>query len=216
MPAAVVLIVAATMISTFLAPFVLARLYPGDTDFSRVSDIGQAYGAASAVISTLALGGVLVGLVVQYRQYAAARLQNLEDATEDLIRLAMEEPFYQQCWGSRLAPEEMEERAFLYCNRVMKVWKKSWAINDLSEDQARAYLASFFDSTVPREFWRRHGDWHTRVKSTNRRDSFLAIVNEEFLRAEKAGPPSRPYEPAKPVARNRPTEINKTSRTRQP
>ncbi|KUL28897.1 DUF6082 family protein [Actinoplanes awajinensis] len=195
MPAAVVLIVAATMISTFLAPFVLARLYPGDTDFSRVSDIGQAYGAASAVISTLALGGVLVGLVVQYRQYTGDRQRRVEEATAELVRLAMEEPFYQQCWGARVAPEGMDERPFLYCNRLMTAWKQAWAIDVLSEAQAREYLASFFDSEVPRAFWRMHGDWQMRVKLTNRRAHFLMIVNEEYRRAEKAGPPSRPYEP---------------------
>ncbi|BCY12723.1 hypothetical protein L3i22_078110 [Actinoplanes sp. L3-i22] len=211
LPAIVALVFTVTTISTFLAPVVLARLYTGNQDWSRVSDIGQAYGAASAVISTLALGGVLVGLVVQYRQYAAARLQSLKDNTRDVVRMAMEDPFLQQCWGGRIAPPGMEERAFSYCNMVMNAWKAAWELNDLSEAQARSYLANFFDSEVPREFWRMHGDWHLRVKPTNRRERFLAIVDEEYLRSVKAGPPSRPYETPAEIPPNR--NVSRVRRT---
>ncbi len=194
-----ILVFAVAMTATVFAPLVLSRFYASDEDYSRVSEIGQAYGAAPAVASTLALGGVLIGLAMQYRQYTDSRLQKLEDSTEELVRMAMAEPFYQQCWGGRVAPDGLDERLFLYCTRVMKTWRKAWLLNDLTEDQARSYLKLFFDSEIPRLFWKLHGDINMQTSSSNRHERFRAMVNEEYLRAEKAGPPSRRYEPRVPA-----------------
>jgi hypothetical protein len=180
-----------------------------------VSDIGQSYGAASAVISTVALGVVLVGLITQHRQFKSGRLKTLSDMTEELVRLAMDEPVYRQCRGARTAPETIDEDIFYYCNRVLKSWKRAWELRDLPEAQARSYLANFFDSEIPRLFWQIHGDWHMQGKARNRRERFLAMTNEEYLRAVKGGPPSRRREqrqPSRSAAKSRRQHLLETDR----
>ena len=67
----------------------------------------------------------------------------------------------------------------------------------------RAYLRQFFDSEVPRLFWQRHGEWHLRRTGRTRDAKFRQLMNEEYLRAVKSGPPSRRYE-ASDVWFNRP------------
>ena len=59
------LVFAVAMVSVLLFPLILGRLFVSERDYSRISDIGQAYGAASAVVSAVALGVVVLG---QYRQ----------------------------------------------------------------------------------------------------------------------------------------------------
>jgi len=185
----------AAMAVVILFPLLLGRMFISDgADYSRISDIGQSYGAASAIISTVALGVVLVGLVMQHQQFRSGRRQALSALTDDLVRLAMDEPIYRQCWGARTAPDDVDEALFYYCNSVIKSWKVAWELRELTEVQVRSYLANFFDSEVPRLFWHMHGDWHMRARRRNRRDRFLALVNEEYLRAVRSGPPARPRE----------------------
>jgi len=100
-----------------------------------------------------------------------------------------------------MAPDEIDEALFYYCNRMIKSWKIAWELRDLSEAQARAYLASFFQSEIPRLFWHQHGQWQMQVKLTNRRARFVVVINEEYLRAIHAGPPTRTREFCQPSRR---------------
>lgn len=198
------LIVAATvafavgMVGVLFLPVVVGRLFASEGDYSRLSNIGQAYGAASAVISAVALSMVVLG---QHRQAHRARLQALSEMTDELVQLAMDEPMYRQCWGARMAPDDIDEALFYYCNRMIKSWKIAWELHDLSEAQARAYLASFFSSEIPRLFWHQHGHWQMQATLRNRRARFVVMINEEYLRAIHAGPPKRARELCQPSRR---------------
>ena len=192
------LVLVATLTGVLLFPLLLGRLLSPDGDYSRISDIDQAYGVASAMISALALAVVVFG---QYRQAHRGRLQALSEMTDELVRLAMDEPMYRQCWGARMAPDDIDEALFYYCNRMIKSWKAAWELRDLSEAQARAYLASFFQSEIPRLFWRQHGQWQMQAPSRSRHDRFVVMIIEEYLRAIHAGTPVRPRELGQPERR---------------
>jgi hypothetical protein len=187
------------MVSVLLFPLLLGHLFRSEGDYSRISDIGQAYGAASAMISAVALGVIVIG---QHRQTNRARLQALSEMTDELVQLAMDEPMYRQCWGARMAPDDIDEALFYYCNRMIKSWKIAWELRDLSEAQARGYLSSFFQSEIPRLFWQQHGQWQMHAKLTNRRARFVVMINEEYLRAIHAGPPARARELGQPNRRS--------------
>ncbi|MDG4791216.1 DUF6082 family protein [Micromonospora sp. WMMD1102] len=191
-------LLAGTLLAAIVSPTILNRLYSGQHDYSTASDIGQAYGAASALLAALALLVVCASLVVQYNQFRYERVQAVYHRTDDLVQLAVENPEYCQCWGARVSPEHVDERLFYYCSLVIKSWTRAWERRGLTEREAREFLAQFFDSEVPRLFWQRHGDWHLHRKPRTRAARFMALVNEEFLCAVKAGPPSRSYEPPTP------------------
>jgi uncharacterized protein DUF6082 len=194
-----VLVLATATVSMLLFPLLLGRLFAATSgDYSRISDIGQAYGAASAMISAGALGVVVFG---QHRQVRRTRLQVLSETTDDLVQLAMDEPMYRQCWGSRMAPDDIDEALFYYCNRMIKSWKVAWELHDLPEAQARAYLARFFEGEIPRLFWKQHGVLQMSAKRTNQRARFVVLINEEYLRAINAGPPKRAREYVQPNRR---------------
>ena len=52
-------------------------------DWRHLADIGQAYGAASAIFSALAVAGVAAGLVYQARALRLARVQAIRTHTGD-------------------------------------------------------------------------------------------------------------------------------------
>ncbi|MFY1674647.1 DUF6082 family protein [Plantactinospora sp. WMMB334] len=185
----------ATLLVATVSPAILNRLYRDEDDYSKASDIGQAYGAASALLAALALLVVAASLAVQYNHFRYERIQAVYQRTDDLVKLAIENPEYCQCWGSRVSPEQVDERLFYYCSLVIKSWTRAWERGGLTEPEARHFLTQFFDSEVPRSFWQRHGDWHLHRKPRTRAARFMAMVNEEYLCAVKAGPPSRAYEP---------------------
>jgi hypothetical protein len=64
----------------------------------------------------------------------------------------------------------------------------------LNERQAREYIRKFFESEIPRMFWERHGDGHHPRLTLTRADRFIALMNEEYMRAIKR-PPERPFAP---------------------
>jgi len=181
----------AAMASIAASPIILGMVLAKDRDYSGIGDIGQAYGAASAMIAGVAVFMVTVSVVVQHRQFRIAQIRALDDASDQLVMLAMRNPAYRQCWGARVSPEEVDEDLFYYCSFVVKLWSVSWERGVLDEPQARGYLQRFFDSEIPRLFWEAHGDWHRRGSTVDGTSDFRALINEEFLRAKKAGPPSR-------------------------
>ncbi|MEU8606407.1 DUF6082 family protein [Actinoplanes sp. NPDC048791] len=197
-PALALIIFAASMIGVIASPAVMRRLYGGG-DYSVSADVGQAYGGASAVVACIALFVVTASMLLQYRQLKEVRRDAAADFAEELVLLAMENPKYRQCWGSRVAPTGVDEDLFFYCSKVIKNWARLWDLGVLDETQAREYLRAFFDAEVPRMFWEKHSEWHRRGHGRGHREHFRDLVNDEYLRALRAGRPSRSREFCGPV-----------------
>jgi hypothetical protein len=197
--AALVCCSAASVLIVAITPMVLASAYDPQ-DSAHLASIGESYDIIAAVVSATVLTVVSFSLVVQFLHYRHSVRSTQRDRIRETVRMAMEHPQYAQCWGSRFAPEHIEEELFFYTNFVVLNWRYAWEDRLLDEPQARAYMRRFFDSTVPRMFWERHGDWHQPRRAMTRRSRFAAMMNEEYLRALKAGPPTREYESSVPRA----------------
>lgn len=190
-----------------ISPVLVGALYRNG-DWTQTGNIGQAYGAASAIVAAIALGIVAVSLVLQRNQFKRHQQSIRRDWTRDIVKLAIEESAFAQCWGSRFAPPDVDERLFYYTNFVVLNWTFAWEEGDLTEQQARNFLRSFFDSEVPRMFWERHGEWHQPRLASTKADRFIALINEEYRRAIRTGPPSRLYEPmSSPSDQGRPDPL---------
>jgi hypothetical protein len=177
-----------------ISPLILGVIFAGGQDYAVLGDLGQAYGAASAMVAGLALFVVIASVFVQYRHMKAMQIQAFSEANEELVLLAMDNPAYRQCWGARIAPEGIEEDLFYFCAKVVRGWTRAWELGIIDEPQAREYLKNFFDSEIPRTYWASHGDWHRRGRSRDRLIRFREMINEEYLIALHGGPPSRARE----------------------
>lgn len=192
---------AGLMYLVVLSPLLVTHLYDDDRDWSMLADIGETYGAASALLATFALAAVLLSLMVQYRQHRSARRNDHRQRTRETVLLALENPGYAQCWGPRFAPDHVDERLFFYASFVVLNWSYAWEDRLISELKLRELLRAFFGSEIPRMYWERNGEWQQPRRRWPRRQRFLAVVNEEYLRAIKKGPPARGREPLQEPSR---------------
>jgi hypothetical protein len=169
-------------------------MWADNGDWNRAADIGQAYVAASAVLGGGALALVVMSLWLQRVQFRHEERAASRRASQELVKMAINRPQLAQCWGSRFAPAHVDESLFFYTNLVVQTWSHDWESGHLPEEQAREFIQTFFDSQLPRMFWERYGEWHHPTRTRTKADRFIALMNQEYLRAIKAGPPSRPYE----------------------
>jgi Family of unknown function (DUF6082) len=82
-----------------LTPVALTVFRGDQTNWERLSYIGQTYGAASALLSALALVGIAVTLVLQARDTKVSREQGQRILHVGLLKMAMDNPLYRRCWG---------------------------------------------------------------------------------------------------------------------
>src|SRR5690348_3614764 len=68
-------------------------------NWARLSYIGQTYGAASALLTTLALSGVAGSIFLQVRAINASREQSSREHHAHLIELSFKDPVFQQAWA---------------------------------------------------------------------------------------------------------------------
>lgn len=178
-----------------LSPMLMTAIYEDDRDWSKLANIGETYGIASALLAVFALAVVMLSLIIQVKQLRYMRRNDYRKRVRETVVMALEEPGFAQCWGARFAPDHVNEGLFFYSSFVVLNWSYAWEDRLISEPKLRQLLRAFFSSEVPRMYWERNGDWHQPRRRWPRRRRFLDIVNEEYLRAIKAGPPARPHEP---------------------
>jgi Family of unknown function (DUF6082) len=90
----------------------------------KLSSIGQTYGAVSALISGIALAGVVISLILQSHELNLAREQAFRTYHFDLIRFAIDNPSFISSWG--YVPSEgasLEDvRKAGYTNMIVSFW----------------------------------------------------------------------------------------------
>ena len=79
------------------SPFAITELAHFRMNWLQLSNIGQTYGAVSALLSSLALVSVVVSLLYQSRDNQNAREQTTRTLQFELIRMAMERSVSYDC-----------------------------------------------------------------------------------------------------------------------
>lgn len=182
------------------SPLALDAFRGSTSHWNRLSAIGQTYGAASAVLSVLAVLGVAVTLVLQARDSRALRLQAIRESHIRLLEMAMNDPELNKVWGpSGLSDPFVQQRQNMYANMILSQWEMSYATRTLTDDHLKLLAAEFLSGTIGREFWRiaRQARLDTSEGKLNRR--FHEIIDEEYQRllTVPAIPPSEPRTPSR-------------------
>lgn len=86
----VISLVSVSVIMVAVSPIALDLFGGSVNSWARRGDIGQTYGAAAALLSVLALGGVAVSLVLQARESKANREHASRLIHTDLLKMAMD------------------------------------------------------------------------------------------------------------------------------
>jgi Family of unknown function (DUF6082) len=166
------------------SPFAITKLQGLSKDWKELSDIGSTYGAISALISSLALGAVVVSLLYQARAGRTAREQSIRSLQQQLIRMEMEDPALMTAigapWGLPIPAESAEIRAHLYIHLWATFWAGNYVVGEMAEPAVRKLVRSeLFNSNEGRRYWATIRD---NVLSTNegKYRHFALIVDDEY------------------------------------
>lgn len=193
--AAVLGAVGGTLLLVLLSPFIL--IWVGAIraeDWNRLSAIGQTYGAASAVLSALALGGVAVSLLVQSRDGRAQQAASVREFHRELLELTFSEPHrLLPSWGWNLGEDVSEDlaRQIMFAHMICNYMALGYELEVTSERQLRQLtLKHLFDSDIGRMYWERMGRETSSGRTGKMIQRFTRIAEDEYRRAVEAGPPA--------------------------
>lgn len=149
-----------------------------------MDNAGGILALVSTVISSVALTGVMVGLLLQARQVRIANVQIYRASHAELVRLSLEYPEARaDPADSPFFDTESLQRTILI-NWQFQHLRLGYSIGALSEDGLRHVLSQLLASSVRREWW----EWSRKgyeYEATSRRSRrFIKIANAEYARAE--------------------------------
>ncbi|UUY01571.1 DUF6082 family protein [Svornostia abyssi] len=167
--AAVVSVVGIVLLATAWASArFAASLFPSDTrDLDRLAAAGEAFGAASAVLSALAVIGVLLTLQQQRRQNVlyqeefratkASLRTNSEVAVRQLhaglLALALADQDLLSVWPTTVDEPPRRTKQSLYSNLVVSHFQTMYVLGYVDTPTMYANLLELFASDIVREFW---------------------------------------------------------------
>ncbi len=172
-------------------PFLLAAIAPADTDWGKLSDVSQAYGAVSVVFSAVALAGVALSLLYQVRQTRTSNEQAIRDSHLQLAALALSNPDLLQAWSPPTAPVSLERhQQHLITSLALGELLQRFRIGHLSPQKLAVKLDGHFRGEIAREQWEREGaGWRRTMSAGDRRDRmFVGLVDARYQAAVAAGP----------------------------
>ncbi|MEV4482200.1 DUF6082 family protein [Micromonospora coxensis] len=189
-PTALLLAVLVLLTAVLFSP--VGLLWVGERpgyDWPLLGNVGEAYGAASAILAGLALIGVAASLVVQAREAKAAREQALRGLHTDLLKMAIDDPGLLECWGPIEDSTDLDWfRKHVYTNLIVSHWQLMWEVDVLSEPHLEVLADQFFKGTAGRRFWAEARGPRMKAETSRRARRFTAVVDRSYRAAVAAGP----------------------------
>jgi len=174
-----------------LSPLALAGIAHFRGDWGQLSNIGQTYGAISAILSALALGGILASLLYQARDSRIAHEQLARTFQFELIKLELEDPSLMVAmgapWGTDIPSDSASLREFLYVQMWVSYWAGSYVTGEMPASVVRS-LASheLFKGRAARAYWAAVGQRQV-TNSKGRRNNFFRLLDDEYKKIISSG-----------------------------
>jgi len=180
------------LVLVVLSPLALKQLGSlRGVNWAQLSNIGQTYGAASALLTGLALVGVAGSMVFQVRAIQVSREQASREHHAHLVEMASTDPVYQRCWAEEPAAFGTDRyRQQAYLNLIVSNWENEYVLGSFPEHAMRSTFAGLFRGEAGREFWARTGDMRLKASRNRQYRRFCQIMEEEYRKAIAVGPPA--------------------------
>lgn len=167
-----------------VSPFALGLFHGATIRWERLSFIGQTYGAASAIVSVLALVGIVLTLSYQAREAKLAREETRREAISDLLKMAIEDPDLDETWGPVPSDDDPRTRKqLLYANMIISEWAQSFETRALPEQRLRVIANEMFQGRIGRTYWQSARKARLSTSASRREERFHRILDEEYQRA---------------------------------
>jgi Family of unknown function (DUF6082) len=160
----------------------------------------------STLISSIALLGVALSLLLQARQLRTNQIQVARAAHLELIKMALDNPsMAAEALGIDDSEKFVKE---VFINWHFQYLLMSYEINQISKPDLGHVIRTLFKAERVRTWWSwSREDW--KLAATRREKEFFAIVDGEFQHAKQiaetteasAAPPGEPVNPSPPASR---------------
>jgi Family of unknown function (DUF6082) len=172
-----------------LSPLALALIATeGHADWTQLGNVGQAYGAISAILSALALVAVSISLALQAKESLANRRQVHRNIHMRLAEMAMSDPIFMECWGpdaDEVSHDESRRTQFL--NLMVSFWYMQWELRDVTDEQLRTMATDgLFHTSAGRKFWLDRREQWTSNSVGSRLNKFREIMDQALSSALKS------------------------------
>jgi hypothetical protein len=184
----IVIVFTAAIVAIVIAPLGMEWIARVHQNWILLGNVGQAYGGVSALISAIALVGVVGSLLLQARQHSLDRLMQLRNRQAQIYAIVREDPeMYWPIIGNNYRDAQYIQRRifrveyFQYC-------AARYETGLIPEQSLRnEVFPGYFRYEENRQFWDMvKKDW-LESASTKRRRRFITIANEELARAKASG-----------------------------
>jgi hypothetical protein len=156
-----------------------------------MSDTGTVIAVVSTLISSVALVGVAIGLLLQLRQVRIGQLQTVRSMQAELVRMGLENAELVADPMDPWHPEPEKMRRYILINWEMKHLEMCYTVGVISEASARLHLAALFQVPFRCEWWTKAARDVYRVDAGSRRErKFFAIADDECRQAVGRETPS--------------------------
>jgi hypothetical protein len=182
----VAMVTAAILVGIAYSPILLSRINYKGMNWLRLSNIGQAYGAASAIISGVALTGIAFSLLFQARQGRLDRIRAIRDRQVELLRIVLDDPkIYAPVIGLPPSSDEDEIRQFYFTTLWMNYSRLGYEAGVITESHLRKEIfPSAFGSAPVRNYWNTtSASWQQGAGHSRRDRRFARIAAEEYRKA---------------------------------
>jgi hypothetical protein len=183
----IAIVVIAFLALVILSPFALRVLATSfGLDWSNLSNIGQTYDAVSALITALALGGVVISLLYQARDVRAARSQAIRKFQFELIQMELEDADLMWAsgapWGMTIPADHRALRRHIFVHMWLSFWEDQFLLNEMSAKSVRLAARELFSGAPAREYWESVGNGRL-LSNEGGTLQFLRIIDEEYKAA---------------------------------
>lgn len=145
----------------------------------RMSDIGTIIAIVSTLISSIALVGVMVGLMMQARQLQLGRVQAFLSTQAELLRMTLEYPDSSVTYRAATT-DPATIRIYVTLNWRLRHFLFGYAIGQMSESAIRDQVTFMFSTPEGREWWSFSRSYWECGSATRKERKYLAIVNEVY------------------------------------
>jgi hypothetical protein len=165
-----------------VAPWITraAAVHQAD-NWEELSNIGQAYGGVSAIVSGLALCGIVASLLLQRQQIRLTRTITARERHFELLKLGLADP--ELIIGTSVASSPEESRQWQIRNMWVAHWLMLWDTGSLSRPVLRLLFDDLFTDAVALTWWSTVG---SSAFTRDRGGVFVQTATDAYLEAAKS------------------------------
>ena len=133
----------------------------------------------SELISSIALVGVVITLLLESRQLRTSQIQTSRTFHVELIRLGLDYPAVASVIGPEVSSEDYQKYAFL--GLLLESWELDYELKTMSAKAIQAQARAMFKSDYARTWWAgvARTAWNDAAAAKSEKE-FFALVDGEF------------------------------------